>query len=66
TGWLIDQAGLKGASMYGMRVHDRNALVLTNVGAKSYHALAKAREDIITEVNKQFGIKIVQEVLEMH
>ena len=52
--------------MYGMRVHDRNALVLTNVGAKSYHALAKAREDIIAEVNKQFGIKIVQEVLEMH
>lgn len=66
TGWLIDQAGLKGASMYGMRVHDRNALVLTNVNANSYHALAKAREAIMNKVNERFGIQIVQEVLEMH
>lgn len=65
TGWLIDQAGLKGKEMYGMRVHDRNALVLTNVNATSYDSLAKAREVIVDRVKEKFGITITQEVLEM-
>lgn len=65
TGWLIDQAGLKGKELYGMRVHDKNALVLTNVTASSYTSLAKAREEIISRVQDQFGITIAQEVLEI-
>lgn len=65
TGWLIDQAGLKGVSMHGMRVHDKNALVLTNVSAHSYKSLAQARADIVKTVKEHFGITIVQEVLEI-
>ena len=65
TGWLIEQAGLKGVLMHGMQVYDRNALVLTNISAYSYESLAQAREDIMKKVEDIFGITIVQEVLEI-
>ena len=60
SGWLIEQAGLK-----GMKVHDKNAVVLINQSATSYHDLAAAREEIIRTVEEKFGITIVQEPLEM-
>ena len=47
TGWLIDRCGLKGTLHYGMRVHDKNALVLINESAQSYEDLAQARQKII-------------------
>lgn len=65
TGWLIEQAGLKGVLMHGMQVYDRNALVLTNISAYSYESLAQAREEIMKKVEDIFGITIVQEVLEI-
>lgn len=65
TGWLIDQSGLKGQKIGHMRVHDKNALVLTNLDAKSYHDLASAREIIKARVYERFGITIEQEVLEI-
>lgn len=65
TGWLIDQSGLKGQKIGHMRVHDKNALVLTNVDAQSYHDLASAREIIKAKVFERFGITIEQEVLEI-
>lgn len=65
TGWLIEQAGLKGALLHGMRVHDKNALVLINESATSYHDLAQAREEIIDKVRDTFRIIIEQELLEI-
>ncbi len=65
TGWLIEQAGLKGALLHGMRVHDRNALVLINESATSYADLAAARDEIIGAVRDKFRIQIAQEPLEM-
>lgn len=65
TGWLIEQAGLKGALLHGMRVHDKNALVLINESATSYHDLAQAREEIIDKVRDTFRIIIEQEPLEI-
>ena len=65
TGWLIEQAGLKGTSHHGMRVHDKNALVLINESATSYHDLAAARQEIIDAVHAKFGIIIEQEPLEL-
>jgi len=65
TGWLIEQVGLKGKTLHGMRVHDKNALVLINESAKSYADLASARDEIIGAVRDQFRITIEQEPLEI-
>lgn len=65
SGWLIENAGLKGISMHGMRVYEKNALVLVNESATSYSDLAKAREEIIGKVRDKFRIQIQQEPLEI-
>lgn len=65
TGWLIEQSGLKGRILHGMRVHDKNALVLVNESATGYGDLAAAREEIIQTVYRKFHIQIQQEPLEL-
>ena len=65
TGWLIEQAGFKGQTLHGMRVHDKNALVLINESATSYQDLAMARDEIIGAVRDKFRIQIEQEPLEI-
>ena len=65
TGWLIEQTGLKGKTLHGMRVHDKNALVLINESATSYADLAAARDEIQGAVRDQFRITIEQEPLEI-
>jgi UDP-N-acetylmuramate dehydrogenase len=65
TGWLIEQTGLKGTLINGMRIHDKNALVLINESATSYEQLREARETIITAVRDMFRITIEQEPLEV-
>ncbi|MGB4762552.1 MAG: UDP-N-acetylmuramate dehydrogenase [Candidatus Saccharimonas sp.] len=65
TGWLIEQTGLKGTLIHGIRIHDRNALVLINESATSYSDIAAARDEIIGAVRDKFHIQIVQEPLEM-
>ncbi len=65
TGWLIEQTGLKGQLLHGMRVLDKNALVLINESAASYADLAAARDEIIGAVRDTFRIIIEQEPLEM-
>lgn len=65
TGWLIEKAGLKGKTLHGIHIHDKNALVLINESAKSYDDLASARDEIIGTVRDTFHIMIEQEPLEM-
>ncbi len=65
TGWLIEQAGKKGELINGMRVHDKNCLVLINESATSYNDLAQARDEIIGAIRDQFRIIIEQEPLEL-
>ena len=65
TGWLIEQVGLKGQLLHGMRIHDKNALVLINESAANYADLASARDEIIGKVRDQFHIMIEQEPLEL-
>lgn len=65
SGWLIEQAGFKGELLHGMRVHDKNALVLINESATSYADLAAARDEIIGSIRDTFRIIIEQEPLEM-
>jgi UDP-N-acetylmuramate dehydrogenase len=65
TGWLIEQAGFKGKTLHGMRVHDKNALVLINESAKNYADLAAARDEIAGTIRDRFRITIEQEPLEI-
>jgi len=65
TGWLIEQAGFKGQLLHGMRVHDKNCLVLINETAASYSDLAEARDEIIGAIRDTFRITIEQEPLEV-
>jgi len=65
SGWLIEQCGYKGKVLYGMKVNDKNALVLINESATSYSDLANARDEIIGAVRDRFRIQIEQEPLEL-
>ena len=65
TGWLIEQTGLKGQLIHGMRIHDKNALVLINESASSFEDLQHARNEIITKVRDLFRVTIEQEPLEI-
>jgi UDP-N-acetylmuramate dehydrogenase len=65
SGWLIEQAGLKGQLISGIRVYENNSLVLVNESAVSYTELANARDRIISEVYDKFRIQIEQEPVEI-
>lgn len=65
SGWLIEKLGFKGQTLHGMRVNDKNALVLINDAAQSYADLAAARDEIIGKVRDTFQILIEQEPLEI-
>jgi len=65
AGWLIEQTGLKGKLLHGIRIYDKNALVLVNESATSYNDLANARDEIIGKVRDMFRIQIQQEPLEI-
>ena len=65
AGWLIENTGLKGALIHGMRVYDKNALVLINESAVSYDDLAFARDQVIGKVRDKFRVQIEQEPLEI-
>jgi len=65
TGWLIEQTGLKGTLHHGIRIHDKNALVLINESASNYQDLSSAREVVVGAVRDTFRITIEQEPLEL-
>jgi len=65
TGWLIENVGLKGDLIHGIRIYDKNAIILVNESAKSYSDLANARDQIIGKVRDKFRIQIQQEPLEI-
>lgn len=65
TGWLIEHVDMKGKLLGGIRVHDKNSLVLINESATTYGDLASAREAITDAVRDTFRIAIKQEPLEM-
>jgi len=65
SGWLVEQAGLKGQLINGMRVSDKAALILINESAGGYGDLAAAREAIIAAVKERFGFTLQQEPEEM-
>jgi len=62
AGWLIEQAGLKGFSLNGVQVYEKQALVLVNQEHANGDAL-KAMIDVIQrKVSAKFGVNLVHEV----
>lgn len=61
TGWLLENAGLKGRDFHGFKISDKAALVLINDSAKSYSDLEKAVSEISEIVYEKFGFRLEQE-----
>lgn len=65
SGYLIQDRGLSGQLLHGMRVNEKAALVLINESAKSYEDLAAARSEIRNAVQEKFGYVLEQEPVEI-
>ena len=65
SAWLIEQTGLKGQLLHGIRISDKAPLVLINESATSYTDLAAARAEIIGKVYDKFGYWLEQEPVEI-
>ena len=62
AGWLIDNAGWKGRSLGRSAVHDRQALVLVNLGGATGKEVMKLANRVCEDVYNKYGIRITPEV----
>ena len=62
AGWLIDSAGWKGRALGRAAVHDRQALVLVNLGGATGREVITLAERICEDVYNKYGIRITPEV----
>lgn len=63
AGWLIEQSGWKGKRMGQAAVHDKQALVLINLGNASGLEILELSNAIVEDVLHKFGIRLEPEVL---
>ncbi len=61
AGWLIENAGLKGADFGTVGTYEKNALVLINRGNATQKDVIDARDSIIKTVHQKFGITLGSE-----
>lgn len=62
AGWLIEQCDWKGRRLGNAAVHDKQALVLVNIGGATGHEVLHLANVICEDVQKKFGISINPEV----
>lgn len=62
AGWLIEQCGWKGKSLGPAAVHDKQALVIVNLGGATGKDIIRLAEAVKASVYEKFGIKIYPEV----
>ena len=60
--WLIEQCGWKGRALGRAAVHERQALVLVNLGGATGQEVMALAERITHDVERTFGIHIAPEV----
>ena len=61
TGWLLENAGLKGQTFHGFKVSDKAALILINESGKSYADLEKAVSEIKQVIKDKFDLDLEPE-----
>lgn len=62
AGWMIDQCGWKGKSLGRAAVHDKQALVLVNLGGATSDEIVALCETICRDVKAKFDVDIHPEV----
>ena len=62
AGWLIDSAGWKGRTLGRCAVHDKQALVLVNLGGATGKEIMELAERVCEDVYSKYGIRITPEV----
>lgn len=62
AGWMIDQCGWKGKSLGPAAVHDKQALVLVNLGGAKGSDIIALSDAVRASVREKFGIDIHPEV----
>ncbi len=62
AGWMIERCGWKGGSLGRAGVHDKQALVLVNLGGATGQEIVALCEAIRRDVKEKFGIEIYPEV----
>lgn len=62
AGWLIEQAGWKGRRLGPVAVHDKQALVLVNLGGATGADVVRLADAVRQDVVGKFGIEIHPEV----
>jgi UDP-N-acetylmuramate dehydrogenase len=62
AGWLIEQAGLKGHTLNGAAVHEKQALVIVNKDHATGKAVFELSSYVMQKVFDKFGVSLEREV----